>query len=133
MSPQLHIGVVAERTGLSIRTLRHYDDVGLVTPSARSEGGFRLYSERDIDRLLIIGRMKPLEFTLEEMTQLLAAFDVLDDEDAAGAERDAAAAFVQRYQRRAEQACERLRRHLGYALEFSSLMAQRIASARPNT
>ena len=53
----LHIGAVAERTELSLRTLRHYDEIGLVNPSERSEGGFRLYSEADVERILLIRRM----------------------------------------------------------------------------
>ena len=56
----MRIGEVAERTALSFRSLRHWDDVGLVQPSARTEGGFRLYTEKDVDRILIIRRMKPL-------------------------------------------------------------------------
>ena len=71
----MHIGAVAERTGLSLRTLRHYDDVGLLRPSGRSEGGFRLYTSEDVDRLLLIRRMKPLGFSLEEMADLLALVD----------------------------------------------------------
>ena len=71
----LHIGAVAQRTELSVRTIRHYDEIGLVTPSGRSEGGFRLYTQPDIDRLLLIRRMKPLGFTLEEMAELLAVAD----------------------------------------------------------
>ncbi|AQP45914.1 MerR family transcriptional regulator [Tessaracoccus flavus] len=70
--PTLQIGAVAEQTGLSVRTLRHYEDVGLVRPSARSAGGFRLYTADDVARLLLIRRMKPLGFTLEEMGRLLA-------------------------------------------------------------
>lgn len=69
--PTLQIGTVAEQTGLSVRTLRHYEDVGLVRPSARSAGGFRLYTADDVARLLLIRRMKPLGFTLEEMGRLL--------------------------------------------------------------
>src|SRR5699024_10709502 len=66
--PQLlHIGAVAERTELSLRTLRHHDEIGLITPSERSSGGFRLYSEADVERILLIRRMKPLDFTLEQM------------------------------------------------------------------
>ena len=75
----LQIGAVAERTELSIRTLRHYDEVGLVTPSARSGGGFRLYTEHDIARLHTIRRMKPLGFTLEEMRRLLDSLALLAD------------------------------------------------------
>lgn len=70
-APTLQIGAVAERTGLSIRTLRHYDEVGLVRPSGRSVGGFRLYTQGDVSRLLLIRRMKPLGFSLEEMVSLL--------------------------------------------------------------
>ncbi|WP_278235572.1 MerR family transcriptional regulator [Isoptericola sp. AK164] len=80
-----HIGAVAERTGLSLRTLRHYDEVGLLRPSARSEGGFRLYTESDVERLLLIRRMKPLGFSLEEMADLLRVADELGAE---GAGRD---------------------------------------------
>lgn len=67
----LHIGAVAERTDLSLRTLRHYDEIGLITPSERTAGGFRLYSEADVERILLIRRMKPLDFTLEQMRELL--------------------------------------------------------------
>ena len=69
----MQIGQVAERTELSIKTIRHYDEVGLVTPSERSAGGFRLYTEADVQRLLVIRRMKPLGFSLEEMKQRAAA------------------------------------------------------------
>ncbi|WP_156253287.1 MerR family transcriptional regulator [Pseudactinotalea terrae] len=71
----MHIGAVAERTALSLRTLRHYDTVGLVTPSGRTEGGFRLYTEADVQRLLLVRRMKPLGYTLEEMAEVLRASD----------------------------------------------------------
>lgn len=70
----MHIGELAERTGLSLRTIRHYDDVGLL-PASRSEGGFRVYSGADLERLMVIRRMKPLGFSLEDMGRLL---DVLD-------------------------------------------------------
>lgn len=64
------IGAVAEAVGLSIRTIRHYEEVGLVPPSGRSAGGFRLYTDDDIDRLRLIKQMKPLDFTLEEMADV---------------------------------------------------------------
>ena len=73
----MHIGELAERTGLSLRTIRHYDEVGLLKASGRSEGGFRLYSPDDLARLLLIRRMKPLGFSLEEMTELLGVIDTL--------------------------------------------------------
>ena len=73
----MHIGELAENSGLSLRTIRHYDEVGLLKPSARSEGGFRLYSQDDLSRLLLIRRMKPLGYSLEEMTELLRIIDTL--------------------------------------------------------
>jgi DNA-binding transcriptional MerR regulator len=50
----MQIGEAAERVGLSIRTIRHYEEAGLIVPSARSEGGFRLYTEADLDRLAVL-------------------------------------------------------------------------------
>ena len=67
----LQIGEAAERVGLSLRTVRYWEEMGLVVPTARSNGGFRLYSEDDLQRLLVVKRMKPLELTLEEMRELL--------------------------------------------------------------
>ena len=77
----MQIGELAERTGLSLRTIRHYDDEGLLTPSARSAGGFRLYSAADHDRLMVIRRMKPLGFSIDEMRELLTVVDALADPD----------------------------------------------------
>lgn len=76
---RLQIGEVATQTGLSVRTIRHYEDVGLITPSAGSVGGFRLYSAGDVARLRTVCGMKPLGFTLEEMGDLLKALDTVGD------------------------------------------------------
>jgi DNA-binding transcriptional MerR regulator len=76
----MQIGEVAALTGLSLRTLRYYEEVGLVTPSARSAGGFRLYTAVDVDRFELVKRMKPLDFSLEDMRGLLAVVDALDAE-----------------------------------------------------
>lgn len=81
----MQIGELAERTGLSIRTLRHYDEIGLLRPSARSEGGFRLYTADDESRLLLIRRMKPLGYSLEQMGDLLTVVDGLDADPTDGA------------------------------------------------
>jgi MerR family copper efflux transcriptional regulator len=77
---RMHIGEIADRTGLSLRTIRHYDDVGILPADSRTEGGFRLYTDDDVERLLLIRRMKPLGFTLEEMQELLRVTDALDAE-----------------------------------------------------
>ena len=57
---------------MSLRTIRHYDDVGLLPATARTDGGFRVFSEDDFDRLMVIKQMKPLGFALEEMAEILA-------------------------------------------------------------
>ena len=108
----MKIGEVAERTELSIRSLRHWDEVGLLSPSAHSPGGFRLYTESDVERILLIRRMKPLGFSLERMADFCRALDNRDSDRAAS---DAVIADI-----RAEAAerLERLRTHLGYAEEF---------------
>jgi MerR family transcriptional regulator, copper efflux regulator len=121
----LQIGQVADRTELSIKTIRHYDEVGLVTPSARSAGGFRLYTEADIERLLVIRRMKPLGFTLEQMGELLEALAVLDCSDSEPDERARASAVVLECRATAARSCEKLRRQLNYAEEFTALLGAR--------
>lgn len=73
----MHIGDLAEATGLSQRTIRHYDEVGLLPATTRSEGGFRIYTESDLQRMFVIRSMKPLGFTLEEMAELLDTVDAL--------------------------------------------------------
>lgn len=78
-SEHMQIGEVAEQTGLSLRTIRYYEEMGLVAPTARTAGGFRLYTDADVARLQLIKRMKPLEFSLEETRELLAVLDGLDD------------------------------------------------------
>lgn len=71
----MQIGEVAEKTQLSLRTIRHYEEVGLVAPSGRSEGGFRLYTQEDVDRLNRVRRITPLGFSLEETSEILAIFE----------------------------------------------------------
>ena len=118
----VQVGVVAERLGLSVRTLHHWEEKGLVTPSHRSTGGFRLYTEDDIERLLLIRRMKPLGFSLEEMRSLLDAFTVLAD-DPTDAE---ALAFAEHCRHRTEVGRADLVQKLTWADEFSALLSERL-------
>ena len=114
---RMQIGEAAERVGLSIRTIRHYEDAGLVVPSARSEGGFRLYTEPDLDRLRVIKRMKPLGFTLEEMRDLLHILDGLTT--AAGTERDALLERLAMFHTAAQSRVEALSEQLATADGFA--------------
>ena len=85
----LQIGEVAEGTGLSLRTIRYYEEVGLIVPETRTDGGFRLYTDDQLHRLALIRRMKPLGFTLEEMREVLETRDRLYErpDDAAASRR----------------------------------------------
>jgi DNA-binding transcriptional MerR regulator len=67
----LQIGEAANRVGLSLRTIRHWGEVGLVVPSGRSAGGFRLYTEDDVERMLFIKALKPLDLSLEQIGDLV--------------------------------------------------------------
>ncbi|KTR54054.1 MerR family transcriptional regulator [Curtobacterium oceanosedimentum] len=75
----MQIGEVAERTGLSVKTIRDYDAAEVLHPSGRTDGGFRLYSEDDVARLLMVRRMKPLGFSLGEAGILVDAVKMLDE------------------------------------------------------
>jgi DNA-binding transcriptional MerR regulator len=67
---------VAERLRTTRRTLRYYEEIGLLLPAERTEGGYRLYSEEDIARLERIQRLKDLlGFSLAEIRALLHADD----------------------------------------------------------
>lgn len=117
----MHIGELADRSQMSLRTIRHYDEVGLLKPSGRTEGGFRLYTERDFTRLLVIRRMKPLGFTLEAMAELLRVIDALE---ASGPGQDDTAirselnTFIEEASRRRAK----LEEQLGMADEFLALL-----------
>jgi DNA-binding transcriptional MerR regulator len=65
------IGEVAAATGLTVRTLRHYDEIGLLAPSGRSAAGYRLYADEDVRRLYRIVAFRRLGLALGEIGALL--------------------------------------------------------------
>ncbi|MGB3312123.1 MAG: MerR family transcriptional regulator [Nodosilinea sp.] len=67
MSNLLKIGELAKQTGLSIRTLHCYDEIGLLVPTHRTEADHRLYSDQDIIRLQQILSLRQLGFSLSEI------------------------------------------------------------------
>ncbi len=106
----LQIGEAAARVGLSLRTVRYYEEVGLFAPSARSPGGFRLYSEDDVQRLRVLKGMQPFGLTLEEIRELM---DLLDAAEGAGAVADETLAEgLARYAERADERVAKLEGHL---------------------
>ncbi|MBU5593438.1 MerR family transcriptional regulator [Clostridium sp. MSJ-4] len=62
---------VADITGVSIRTLHHYDHIGLLRPHNKTESGYRLYSDSDLEKLQQILFFKELDFTLEEIKKVM--------------------------------------------------------------
>jgi len=67
----LKVGELARRTGLTVRALHHYDEIGLLRPSLRTEAGHRLYSEGDVARLQRVLSLRQLGFSLEEVRDCL--------------------------------------------------------------
>ena len=125
----LSIGEVAERIGLSFRTIRYYDEMGLAVPSERTKGGHRLYAEADVDRLRLIMKMKPLDFTLEEMRSVLTSLDCLRDADAPEAERVAARDTLQGYQALIDERLRWLRERLAIAHDFRRHLDNKLQDA----
>jgi DNA-binding transcriptional MerR regulator len=77
-STRYQIGEVAERTGVTQRTLRFYEEKGLVDPPERMDGGFRLYSEEDVLRIEYIKKLQDLlGFTLAEIKEMVEAEELL--------------------------------------------------------
>jgi len=122
----MQIGKFADRSGVSIHTLRHYDDVGLLRPSGRSDGGFRLYTEEDLERFLVIRRMKPLGFSLEEMRQVLEVVDALAG--ATDAEREEHRSRLDGFIEAARARRAKVLEQVAMADEFIGLLEERRSS-----
>ena len=67
----LKVGELAKRTGLTVRTLHHYDEIGLLKPSLHTEAGYRLYTKADVARLQQVLSLRQLGFSLEEVRDCL--------------------------------------------------------------
>jgi DNA-binding transcriptional MerR regulator len=77
--PPWKVGALARRTGLSVRALHHYDELGLLSPSHRSASGYRLYTAADVVRLQQIRSLRMLGFTLEQSREFLDRPDITPD------------------------------------------------------
>lgn len=109
------IGQLATRVHLSLRTLRYWEEVGLITPEARTAGGFRLYTEANAQRVELIKRMKPIDLSLEELKVLADLSDLLADTDGTPEERAAAVAEIEVFITRIRTRCEILRERVAEA------------------
>ncbi|OKJ17806.1 MerR family transcriptional regulator [Streptomyces sp. CB00316] len=128
----MRIGEVSGRTGLSLRTIRHYESVGVVAPSGRSLGGFRLFTELEVRRLVLVRRMRPLGFCLDDVRALLDVLDRLPGRGGPLPENDEQAyeelvAKLRKYWVRADARCEDLRRELETAEAFARSLHEQLA------
>lgn len=67
------IGELAEQSGLSLRTIRRYDEIGLLKASGRTDGGFRVYTADDLARVRVIRGMRALGYNHDEIKDFLSA------------------------------------------------------------
>lgn len=70
----MNIGDVSRKSGLPAKTIRYYEDIGLVTPP-RSENGYRAFRETELHKLAFLGRARELGFTIEDCRTLLALYE----------------------------------------------------------
>ncbi|MAQ82168.1 Cu(I)-responsive transcriptional regulator [Psychromarinibacter halotolerans] len=77
----MNISDAADRSGLPAKTIRYYEDIGLVRPD-RSDNGYRDFADRDLHKLIFLGRARALGFTIEDCRALLALYE--DDARASG-------------------------------------------------
>jgi DNA-binding transcriptional MerR regulator len=100
----IRVGEVAERLEVSPRTVKYYEELGLVEPGERSSGGFRLYGSREIERLERILRMKSIGYALAAVRELLAVRDTAQEADRVTVLRTA----TQHLREREREAAERV-------------------------
>ncbi|MGE0136044.1 MAG: MerR family transcriptional regulator [Dehalococcoidia bacterium] len=113
------IGEVARQTGLAVSAIRYYEAEGIVSPATRTEGGYRLFSDADIRRLLLAKQARHLGLSLREVKDLIRDVSTLDCATFAGelgsriaGQRAAVAARIAEL-RELETTLEALEAHLG--------------------
>lgn len=122
------IGEVAERVSLSLRTVRYYEEEGLVRPASRTDGGFRLYRESEVARLLVIKQMKPLGFSVSEMRELLDARDTLDSAEVGSRRYEQARSRVVEFIEAANEKIEDLHKKLAAGEDLAVQLRKEIGS-----
>jgi len=71
----MNIGEAAKRTGLPVKTVRYYAEIGLIEPSARRANGYRDYAEPEVHKLRFVQRARAFGFSIQESRELLALYE----------------------------------------------------------
>ena len=74
----MNIGQVAKACGLPVKTVRYYDEIGLVTPRHRSESGYRQYGTTELSKLVFARRARAFGFSIDETRELLSLYEDQD-------------------------------------------------------
>jgi DNA-binding transcriptional MerR regulator len=122
----LQIGDVAQLTGLSLNTIRRYEHFGLIASTQRSKGGFRLYTDTDVQRLQALVDMRPLDFSVEEKRGLFDVLDRLASGQASVAEREMLLDRLAMFGEAADQRVTALRDQLHGAETFAAKLKSRL-------
>ena len=122
----MHIGEVAARTELSLRSLRHWDEVGLLRPSGAPMVASASTPRRTSRRSCVIRRMKPLGFTLEEMSAAMRDIESLLDPEAGADAQGGARSRLDQVLEEAADRRVRLARQLAMADEFLGLLRRQL-------
>ncbi len=72
MTKLKQIGLAARELGINPKTIRYYEEIGLIPPAQRTESGYRVYGQADIDRIAFILRARELDFSLDDIGEILA-------------------------------------------------------------
>jgi DNA-binding transcriptional MerR regulator len=102
----IRVGEIAGLLEVSPRTVKYYEEIGLVEPEERSAGGFRLYGEREIERLERILKMKRMGYSLAAIRELLAVRDTAQEADRVTVLRTATAHLKEREREASERILE---------------------------
>jgi DNA-binding transcriptional MerR regulator len=120
----MRIAEVAELTGVPATTLRYYEDIGLLAPAGRSGNGYRAYSERDVERLRFVTRAKQLDISLDDLRELVTAWDGEDCDGVQGRMAEVVSA-------RLREAQDRLAELVALTGQLQSAAARLASPSRP--
>lgn len=119
----MKIGEVAKTAGLSVKTVRYYDEIGLVSPDERTANGYRRYARSDLAKLVLVRRARAFGFSIEQIRELLSLYE----------DQDRSAADVKRIaQKRLAQIRSRLRELKKLDTELDLLVAACEGDDRPD-